>query len=82
MAPKSKSPKKTPLRPSNDWQQEMLDKINYLTEKMESMEAALTAVTKEKEDLQQKVDSQAHDIAELRNGLNDREQYARNWSMR
>lgn len=82
MAPKSKSPKKTPLRPSDDWQQEMLDKINYLTEKMESMEAALITVTREKEDLQQKVDSQAHDIAELRNGLNDREQYARNWSMR
>ena len=59
-----------------------MDKINYLTEKMESMEAALITVTREKEDLQQKVDSQAHDIAELRNGLNDREQYARNWSMR
>ena len=62
MAPKSKSPKKTPLRPSDDWQQEMLDKINYLTEKMESMEAALITVTREKEDLQQKVVSQAHDI--------------------
>ena len=44
--------------------------------------SAPPAVTKEKEILRSTVAEQAEELAELRNSLNDREQYARNWSMR
>ena len=60
----------------------MNTKLSALMEKFESLEASLLAVTKEKEILRSTVAEQAEELAELRNSLNDREQYARNWSMR
>jgi hypothetical protein len=80
-------PKKTP--PTDSWQDDILAKLTYLTEKVESMEAALKEATREKESLKQIVKiqtdelaGQAIEIADLRNCLNEREQYSRNWSMR
>ena len=60
----------------------MSNKLTYLTVKIDAMEAALQAMKREKEDLLSKVQDQANEIAELRNNLNEREQYARSWSMR
>ena len=86
MGPKSKSPKSksapNALNITEDWQQELLDRIANLTEKLERIEGALLVVTQEKEELTTQVVNQAKEIAELRNSLNEREQYARNWSMR
>ena len=56
--------------------------LAYLTSKIEAMEAALLSVTSEKDSLKKTVMEQAHEILELHNGLNEREQYARSWSMR
>ena len=53
-----------------------------LTEKFESLEESLRAVTGERNELKCKLEYQAAEIADLRNNLNEREQYARNWSMR
>ena len=39
-------------------------------------------MTREKDVLKETVANQAVEIADLRNSLNDREQYARSWSMR
>ena len=90
MPPKSanKSPKSKALATNissstmEELQQVMSDKLSYLTEKIESMEATLLEVKLEKESLLNKVLEQANEIAELRNNLNEREQYARSWSMR
>lgn len=82
MPPKSKSPKPATKDTMEELQQELLDKINYLTGKFETLEAALLKMTKEKDTLKDTVQQQAVEIQELRNNLNEREQYARNWSMR
>ena len=81
---KPKSPKERNKTPTSteEWQQELLDKINTLTEKLEDLHEALLNVTQENEDLKSTVQKQAKEIAELNNNLNEREQYARNWSMR
>ena len=54
-------------------------KLSSLIEKFELLEAALA---RENETLKVKVAEQAVQLAELRNSLNEHEQYARNWSMR
>ena len=56
-------------------------KLSSLIEKFELLEAALASVTRENETLKVTVAEQAVQLAELRNSLNEREQYARNWSM-
>ena len=61
---------------------EMNSKLSALIEKFELLEASLVAVTREKENLKATVAEQAEEIADLRNSLNEREQYARSWSMR
>ena len=60
----------------------MNTKLSSLIEKFELLEASLISVTREKEALKVTVAEQAVEIAELRNSLNEREQYARSWSMR
>ena len=57
-------------------------KLSALMEKFELLEASLIAVTREKETLKATVAEQACELADLRNSLNEREQYARSWSMR
>ena len=63
-------------------QSEMNTKLSSLIEKFELLEASLISVTREKEALKVTVAEQAVEIAELRNSLNEREKYARSWSMR
>ena len=65
-----------------EMQIEMNAKLSALIEKFEQLEASLVAVTREKEILKVTVAEQAEEIADLRNSLNEREQYARSWSMR
>ena len=65
-----------------EMQSEMNAKLTALIEKFELLEASLVAVTREKEALKVTVSEQANELAELRNSLNEREQYARSWSMR
>ena len=65
-----------------DIQQEMSDKLSYLTSKFETLETTLAAMTRERESLRDQVRNQAAEIADLRDCLNEREQYARSWSMR
>ena len=60
----------------------MCDKLTNLTNKIEALEETLGTVTSEKETLKARVQIQAEEIAELRHGLNEREQYTRSWSMR
>ena len=61
---------------------EMNSKLSSLIEKFEQLEASLVSVTREKKALKVTVAEQACELAELRNSLNEREQYARSWSMR
>ena len=65
-----------------EMQIEMNAKLSALIEKFEQLEASLVAVTREKEILKVTVAEQAEEIADLRNSLNEREQYTRSWSMR
>ena len=67
----------------------MNTKLSALIAKFEALESALLSVTTENETLKctvaeqaEELAEQAEELAELRNSLNDREQYARNWSMR
>ena len=85
MTPKAKKSLKESTKTTHtieEMQLEMNTKLSALMEKFESLEASLLAVTKEKEILRSTVAEQAEEVAELRNSLNDLEQYARNWSMR
>ena len=75
-------PPKANKNSMEDLQHETLEKLSVLTEKFETMETLLRALTREKDDLKRQVEDQATEIAGLRNSLNEREQYARNWSMR
>ena len=84
MTPKPKKTKestKTTLT-MEEMQAEMNSKLTTLMEKFEILEASLVAVSREKETLKVTVAEQAVELAELRNSLNEREQYARSWSMR
>ena len=63
-------------------QEEMLDKLNILTEKIEDMEAALKTVSSENKKLRETVRNQEEEIMHLKDCLNERETYARSWSMR
>ena len=86
MGPKSKSPSKTAKTSSaksmEEMQEEMLAKLSILTDKISELEATLKATASENEKLHQQLASQADEIAHLRDSLNEREQYARSWSMR
>ena len=86
MGPKSKSPSKTAKTSSaksmEELQEEMLAKLSILTDKISELEATLKATAIENEKLHQQLASQADEIAHLRDSLNEREQYARSWSMR
>ena len=53
-------------------------KLSSLIEKFELLEAALASVTRENETLKVTVAEKAVQLAELRNSLNERKQYARN----
>lgn len=63
-------------------QEEMLDKINGLTEKLANLESTLKEAISSNIKLKATVDSQAEEINYLRDCLNEREQYARSWSIR
>ena len=65
-----------------EMQAEMNTKLSALMDKFEILEVSLLAVSREKEVLKVTVVEQAVELAELRNSLNEREQYARSWSMR
>ena len=78
---------KSPNRPAKnksmeEIQAEMLIQLSQLNEKMADMEAALKASVNESNELKATVAKQADEIAYLKEGLNEREQYARAWSMR
>ena len=60
----------------------MNDKLSYLTSKFEALETTLADMTREKNALKNQVMNQAAEIVDLRDSLNEREQYARSWSMR
>ena len=60
----------------------MNTKLSALIAKFEALEAALLSVKAKNETLKCTVAEQVEEIADLRNSLNDREQYVRNWSMR
>ena len=57
-------------------------KLTSLVEKMESMENLLKSTQKENSKLNDQVQNQAEEISYLKDRLNDREQYARSWSIR
>ena len=83
MGPKSKSPSKTAKTKSmEEMQEEMLSKLSILTEKISELEATLKATANENEKLHNLLAKQADEIAHLKDSLNEREQYARSWSMR
>ena len=62
-------------------QEEMLAKLNFLTDKLVDMETAMKEAARDNKRLQTTVDNQACEIAYLKDCLNKREQYARSWSM-
>ena len=84
MPPKNKaSPSKGPKAKSmEEIQEEMLEKINLLTEKLSSLESALLEAVSNNNKLKATVASQADEICHLKDCLNEREQYARSWSVR
>jgi hypothetical protein len=63
-------------------QEEMLEKLTFLTTKILDMEEAMKAVSKENAALKATVRNQDDQIASLKDELNNREQYARSWSAR
>jgi hypothetical protein len=63
-------------------QAEMNSKLSALVEEVRSLSGALKQVKDENEQLKQKVENQADEIADLRNELNERELHARSWSIR
>ena len=81
MGPKSKSPSKsaqvTKNKSMEEIREEMLAKLTLLTEKISELEATIKATSTENQ-----LAHQADEIAHLKDCLNEREQYARSWSMR
>ena len=86
MGPKSKSPSKsaqvTKNKSMEEIQEEMLAKLTLLTEKISELEATIKATSTENVVLRNQLAHQADEIAHLKDCLNEREQYARSWSMR
>ena len=84
MTPKKKQPKESTktTHSMEEMQIEMNAKLTALMAKFEAVEASLAAVIKDNIKLKETVAGQAVEIAELRNSLNERERYARNWSLR
>jgi hypothetical protein len=60
----------------------MLNKLTFLTNKILDMEEAMKAIGKENSALKTTIKNQEDQIADLRDELNSREQYARSWSVR
>ena len=60
----------------------MSEKLSCLMEKMENMEKLLTTTQAENLKLGEVVKNQAEEIIYLKDRINDREQYARSWSIR
>jgi hypothetical protein len=60
----------------------MNEKLSSLMEEMQSLTETLKSVKFENEVLRNTTQSQANQIAELRNVINDRELHARSWSIR
>ena len=86
MGPKSKSPSKAAqsakAKSMEEIQEEMLAKLTLLTEKISELEATLKTTSCENAKLRELLATQADEIAHLKDNLNEREQYARSWSMR
>ena len=75
--------------PESDILSKLSNKLSILTTKMEGMEESmdtmkslLSSTTKENLALKSLIHKQNHEIDLLKNSLNDRETYARSWSMR
>ena len=60
----------------------MAAKMTAMMEKMDNMEKLLSATQAENTKLKDMVQTQADEILDLKDRLNDREQYARSWSIR
>jgi hypothetical protein len=60
----------------------MLAKLTFLTNKILDMEEAIKNISKENGTLRTTVKNQEDQIASLKDELNNREQYARSWSVR
>ena len=61
---------------------DMSTKLSYMMEKMENMEKLLTTTQAENLKLGEVIKHQADEITFLKDRINDREQYARSWSIR
>ena len=88
MPPKAKNTS-PPDTHDSDLLIEVSNKLSILTEKMEGMEenmasmkALLSTTTKENLTLKSQLHKQNHEIDLLKNSLNERDTYARSWSMR
>jgi hypothetical protein len=77
-------PKAKPTEPKSmeDLQREMNEKLNDLMEEVKSLANTIRTVRKENEELKHRVTCQEEVIADLKNQLNDKELYARSWSVR
>lgn len=60
----------------------MNNKLSILMDRFTEMEEAMKATSLENKKLKNIIENQSDKIAFLENSLNDREQYARSWSMR
>ena len=81
MTPKAKKTLKESTKTTHTMEEiqcEMNTKLTALIAKFEALEAALLSVTTENKTLKFTVAKQAEELAEFRNSLNDREQYAQN----
>ena len=65
-----------------DLQAEMNAKLSTLTEQFQDIQQTLRSMKSENDQLKATVLCQADEIAFLKNNVNEREQYARSWSMR
>jgi hypothetical protein len=63
-------------------QEEMNTKLSTLLDEVKGLKSELKAVKKANADLQEKVQHQEEEIAELKNELNDKELHGRSWSIR
>ena len=80
----AKSPSKTAksAKTMEELQEETLEKLNILTRKLEDLEETLKTVSSENRKLKETIACQADEIMHLKDCLNEREAYARSWSMR
>jgi hypothetical protein len=77
-------PKAKPAEPKSmeELQSEMNEKLNDLMDEIKSMANTIRTVKEKNEALEHKVACQEEVIADLKNQLNDKELYARSWSVR